>query len=206
MVSSPRYGRHQRTQEDDQEDEQEDEQEGELGRSNLPHGSGLPDSPILPDLSDLLDIWQLPDLPDVPDVPNLPDGPDLPDSPDLLDIWQMPGVADLPDVPDFFKYARCVRRVRFARFARCGRFARFVIYPENASSSSRFGARIRAAAGVAFSCNAMWCGIARLYFPHPPRTVKVTLAFPVGHRDGETMGNSTADSATQWTRSSICRP
>ena len=37
---------------------------------------------------------------------------------------------------------------------------------------------------LACSCNVMWCGIARLYFSHPPRrTVKAILSFPVDHRD-----------------------
>ena len=49
-------------------------------------------------------------------------------------------------------------------------------------------------------CNVVWkCSSLTLALP---RTVKVTLAFSVHHRDGETMGNST-DSTTQWTWGSL---
>ena len=50
--------------------------------------------------------------------------------------------------------------------------------------------------GMQLLCNVVWdCSSLLLALF---RTVKVTLAFPVNHRDGETMGNST-DSTTQWT-------
>ena len=56
--------------------------------------------------------------------------------------------------------------------------------------------------GMQLQCNVVW-NCSSLTFALP-RTVKVTLAFPVDHRAGETMGNST-DSTTQWTWSSLCR-
>ena len=50
--------------------------------------------------------------------------------------------------------------------------------------------------GMQLQCNVVWdCSSLLLA---PPRTVKVTLAFPVDRRDGETMGNFT-DSTTQLT-------
>ena len=66
------------------------------------------------------------------------------------------------------------------------------------STLPRFGARIRM-----FQCSLVW-GCSSLLLALP-RTVKVTLAFPVDHRDGGTMDNST-DSTTQWTWGSLCRP
>ena len=52
-------------------------------------------------------------------------------------------------------------------------------------------------------CNVVW-NCSSLTLALPRRTVKVTLAFPVNHRDGETMGNST-DSTAQWTWGSLYR-
>ena len=50
--------------------------------------------------------------------------------------------------------------------------------------------------GMQLQSNVVWdCASLLLALP---RTLKVTLAFSVDHRDGETMGNST-DSTTQWT-------